>query len=146
MGHNNGAAHFLEHMAFKGTHSKTQKQLEVEIENIGGHRNAYTSREQTVYYAKVTKKDLPQAADILQESSFDEAKINAERGVILREMESVEEQTEEVVFDQLHAAAFQGTPLAQTILGPRENIAKISKNDLTDFIKTHYTGPRMVVD
>merc|ERR1719375_2787175 len=73
---NNGAAHFLEHMAFKGTSKRTQKQLEVEIENIGGHLNAYTSREQTVYYANVFKQDIPQAmdilSDILQNSLLDE--------------------------------------------------------------------------
>merc|ERR1711871_733775 len=87
---NNGAAHFLEHMAFKGTSKRTQRQLEVEIENIGGHLNAYTSREQTVYYANVFKQDVPQAldilSDILQNSLLDEGAINRERGVILREM------------------------------------------------------------
>lgn len=64
---NNGAAHFLEHMAFKGTKSRTQRQLEVEIENMGGHLNAYTSREQTVYYAKVFKGDVPKAMEILSD-------------------------------------------------------------------------------
>lgn len=63
--HNNGAAHFLEHMAFKGTSKRTQYQLEIEIENMGGHLNAYTSREQTVYFAKVFEKDVPRAMDIL---------------------------------------------------------------------------------
>ena len=77
---NNGTAHFLEHMAFKGTKSKTQKQLEMEIENMGGHLNAYTSREQTVYYAKVFKNDVPKAmemlSDILQNSLLDEGAID----------------------------------------------------------------------
>jgi processing peptidase subunit beta len=71
---NNGVAHFLEHMAFKGTAKRTQLQLETEVENMGGHLNAYTSREQTVYYAKVLKKDVPQAvellSDILTNSTF----------------------------------------------------------------------------
>jgi processing peptidase subunit beta len=63
----NGCAHFLEHMAFKGTTKRTQVELEKEIENIGGHLNAYTSREQTVYFAKVAKNDVPQAIDILSD-------------------------------------------------------------------------------
>lgn len=89
----NGTAHFLEHMIFKGTADRTVRQLEEEIENMGGHLNAYTSREQTTYYAKVLDKDVPKAldilADILQNSSFDEGRINRERDVILREMEEV---------------------------------------------------------
>lgn len=71
---NNGVAHFLEHMAFKGTSKRSQRQLEVEVENMGAHLNAYTSREQTVYYAKVLKKDVPKAvemlSDILLNSTF----------------------------------------------------------------------------
>ena len=71
---NNGVAHFLEHMAFKGTSKRSQLQLETEVENMGAHLNAYTSREQTVYYAKVLKKDVPKAvemlSDILLNSSF----------------------------------------------------------------------------
>ena len=89
----NGTAHFLEHMIFKGTEKRTARQLEEEIENMGGHLNAYTSREQTTYYAKVTDKDVPKAldilSDILQNSKFDENRISRERDVILREMEEV---------------------------------------------------------
>jgi processing peptidase subunit beta len=145
----NGTAHFLEHMIFKGTKKRNLRQLEEEIENMGGHLNAYTSREQTTYYAKVLKKDVPVAvdilADILQNSSFEEERINRERNVILREMEEVEGQVEEVMFDHLHATAFQYSPLGRTILGPAENIRNISKSDLRNYITTHYTGPRMVV-
>lgn len=89
----NGTAHFLEHMIFKGTERRSTRGLEEEIENMGGHLNAYTSREQTTYYAKVMDKDVPKAldilADILQNSKFEECKINRERDVILREMEEV---------------------------------------------------------
>ncbi|XP_008805107.2 probable mitochondrial-processing peptidase subunit beta, mitochondrial [Phoenix dactylifera] len=145
----NGTAHFLEHMIFKGTADRTVRQLEEEIENMGGHLNAYTSREQTTYYAKVMDKDVPKAleilADILQNSSFDEARINRERDVILREMEEVEGQTEEVIFDHLHATAFQYTPLGRTILGPASNIKTITKEQLKNYISTHYTAPRMVI-
>lgn len=148
-GKNNGAAHFLEHMAFKGTNTRTQKQLEVEIENMGGHLNAYTSREQTVYYAKVFKKDVPKAieilADILQNSKLDEAAITRERDVILREMEEVNKQYDEVILDHLHETAFMGTGLGRTILGPEENIKNLTKADLTNYIQTHYTANRFVI-
>ncbi|GFH45186.1 hypothetical protein CTEN210_01660 [Chaetoceros tenuissimus] len=146
---NNGAAHFLEHMAFKGTSKRTQQQLEVEIENMGGHLNAYTSREQTVYFAKVFKEDVGSAveilSDILLNSKLEEGAIERERDVILREMEEVNKQQEELVLDHLHATAFQGTGLGRTILGPEENIRSLSKGDLEDYIKTHYTAPRMVI-
>ena len=146
---NNGAAHFLEHMAFKGTKTRTQKQLEVEIENMGGHLNAYTSREQTVYFAKVFKTDVPKAmeilSDILQNSLLDEAAITRERDVILREDEEVKKQYEEVILDHLHETAFMGTGLGRTILGPIENIKSLTKADLQSYINTHYTANRFVV-
>ncbi|VFQ58474.1 unnamed protein product [Cuscuta campestris] len=89
----NGTAHFLEHMIFKGTERRTARELEEEIENMGGHLNAYTSREQTTFYAKVLDRDIHRAldilADIIQNSKFDENRIDRERDVILREMEEV---------------------------------------------------------
>ncbi|KAF9165203.1 hypothetical protein BGX21_007953, partial [Mortierella sp. AD011] len=108
---NNGTAHFLEHMAFKGTSSRGQHDLEIQIENMGAHLNAYTSREQTVYYAKSFKSDIPKAvevlSDILQNSTLNNEAIERERDVILREQQEVDKQMEEVVFDHLHATAFQ---------------------------------------
>jgi len=145
----NGVAHFLEHMAFKGTGKRSQTDLELEVENAGMHLNAYTSREQTVYYAKCLKKDLAKAvdiiADITQNPKLGEQEIERERSVILREMEEVEGNLQEVVFDHLHSVAYQGTPLGLTILGPTENIKSIRKTDLTDYIKEHYHGPRVVL-
>jgi processing peptidase subunit beta len=146
---NNGAAHFLEHMAFKGTSKRTQQQLEVEIENMGGHLNAYTSREQTVYYAKVFKKDVPKAVeilgDILLDSKLDEAAIDRERDVILREMEEVNKNQEELILDHLHETAFQGTGLGRTILGPEQNIRSLTRADLKNYIDTHYRADKMVI-
>jgi len=84
-------------------------------------------------------------ADILQNSCFSEDRIARERDVILREMEEVEGQAEEVIFDHLHATAFQYSPLGRTILGPAKNIKTITKAHLQQYISTHYTGPRMVV-
>jgi mitochondrial-processing peptidase subunit beta len=145
----NGTAHFLEHLAFKGTQKRSQSQLELEIENMGAHLNAYTSRENTVYYAKAFNNNVPATvdilADILQNSKLEPQAIERERDVILREQEEVDKQLEEVVFDHLHATAFQGQPLGRTILGPKENIQSINRNDLTNYIKTNYTADRMVL-
>ena len=116
---------------------------------MGAHLNAYTSREQTVYYAKCLSKDVPKAveiiADILQNSKFGEAEIERERPVILREMQEVESNLQEVVFDHLHTIAYQGTALGMTILGPSENIKTIQRKDLIHYIDSHYKGPRIVL-
>ncbi|CAO1629520.1 unnamed protein product [Sympodiomycopsis kandeliae] len=145
----NGTAHFLEHMAFKGTGRRSQHSLELEVENLGAHLNAYTSREQTVYYAKSFRKDVDKAvdiiSDILQNSKLETSAIERERDVILREQEEVDKQIEEVVFDQLHSVAFQGQPLGRTILGPKSNILSIKQQDLAQYIKANYTADRMVL-
>lgn len=146
---NNGVAHFVEHMLFKGTGKRSKMQLEQEVENIGGHLNAYTSREQTVFYAKVNKGDVGQAVDILSDiltnSQCTEEAIEQERDVILREMQEVDGTMEEVIFDRLHETAYRGTMLGKTILGPAENIKSITRQQITDYINTHYTAPRIVL-
>ncbi|EFA82909.1 mitochondrial processing peptidase beta subunit [Heterostelium album PN500] len=147
---NNGVAHFLEHMIFKGTEKRPSPHyIETEIENMGGNLNAFTSREHSAYYMKVLKENIPNAvdilSDILQNSKFEQSNIDKERHVILSEMQYVQSKEEEVIFDQLHAAAFQGSALGRTILGPVENINKISRNDIKDFISQNYTGQRLVI-
>jgi processing peptidase subunit beta len=146
---NNGTAHFLEHLSFKGTKSRTQLSLELEIENIGAHLNAYTSRENTVYYAKATEEDLPNAVDILSDiltkSVLDPKAVERERDVIIRESQEVDKMHDEVVFDHLHAICYKDQPLGRTILGPIKNIKTITKKDLTDYINKNYSADRMVL-
>jgi processing peptidase subunit beta len=146
---NNGVAHFLEHLFFKGTARRSRKQLEMEVENMGAQLNAYTSREQTVFYTKVFKEDVAQGLDILadmiQNSTITPQNVENERGVILREMEDVNSQIEEVVFDRLHETAYRENALGRTILGPVENIQRISQADIKEYIASHYTAPRMVI-
>ncbi|EEB07310.1 peptidase complex beta subunit Qcr1 [Schizosaccharomyces japonicus yFS275] len=146
---NNGAAHFLEHLAFKGTKSRSQQDLELEFENAGAHLNAYTSREQTVYYAHSFKDEVPKTvsvlADILQNSTISKDAVERERQVILREQEEVDKVTDEVVFDHLHATAFQGQSLGRTILGPRENIESLRREDLLKYIADNYRSDRIII-
>ncbi|KAJ1973257.1 Mitochondrial-processing peptidase subunit beta [Dimargaris xerosporica] len=146
---NNGTAHFLEHMAFKGTPQRSQYDLELGVENMGAHLNAYTSREQTVYFAKTFQSDVPASveilSDILQKSTLSPEAIERERDVILREQQEVDKVMEEVVFDHLHATAFQGHSLGRTILGPKENIQSLTRDDLKSYIETKYGGDRMVL-
>ncbi|KAJ1904215.1 Mitochondrial-processing peptidase subunit beta [Tieghemiomyces parasiticus] len=146
---NNGAAHFLEHMSFKGTAKRSQQDLEMNIENMGAHLNAYTSREQTVYFAKAFQSDVPASveilSDILQNSTLSEDAIERERDVINREQQEVDKVMEEVVFDHLHATAYQTHSLGRTILGPKRNIDSLTRADLKNYISTNYAGDRMVL-
>lgn len=116
---------------------------------MGGHLNAYTSREQTCFYAKTLRQDVPAAMDILsdllQNAVLDPRAIERERDVILREHEEVNKNMEEVIMDYLHSVAFQGTPLGRTILGSQENIRKISKSDIQQYIADNYSASRMVL-
>lgn len=146
---NNGTAHFLEHLAFKGTTSRSQLALELEIEDLGAHLNAYTSRENTVYYAKSTENDIPNAinvlSDILTRSTLEPKAIERERDVIIRESEEVDKMYDEVVFDHLHSICYKNQPLGRTILGPLENIRTIKRDDLKNYIGKNYASDRMVL-
>ncbi|XP_071750769.1 cytochrome b-c1 complex subunit 1, mitochondrial [Centroberyx gerrardi] len=146
---NNGAGFFLEHMAFKGTKKHPQTALEQQVESMGAHLSAYTSREHTAYYMKTLAKDLPKAVELLSEvvqsNSLSEADIEQQRGVVLRELEEVEGNLQEVCLDLLHATAFQGTPLGHSVLGPSTNARILTRQDLVDYINSHYKAPRMVL-
>lgn len=144
-----GTAHFLEHLAFKGTKNRSQVDLELEVEDCGSHLNAYTSRENTVYYAKTLKEDIPRSvnilSDILTRSKLEKMAIEKERPVIIRESEEVDKMYDEVVFDRLHEVVFKDQPLGRTILGPIDCIRTIQQEDLKKYITTNYKGDRMVL-
>jgi len=146
---NNGVAHFLEHLAFKGTRSRTKLEMEQFFENNGCHLNAYTSRENTVYFSHTLKEHLETSVDIISDiitnSKFEKKDIENERDVIIRESEFVDSQYDEVVFDHLHSIIFKESSLGFPILGPINNIKKIDRQDIKNFIYEHYKGNRMVV-
>jgi len=146
---NNGVAHFLEHLAFKGTQARTRVGLEIEVENMGASLNAYTSREHTVYFIKAFKNDVPHAlellSDIVQHSKYNTSDIEYERQVVLREMEEVNKKVEELAMDQLHALAFDGSSLGYTILGPESNIQSFDRKQIVEYVRTHYCADRLLV-
>lgn len=146
---NNGTAHFFEHLAFRGTKKRSRRKLELEVENIGTQLHAYTSRDQTAYFARTNGTTIPQAieilSDVLQNPTLSELSIAEERDTILRELREVSSLPEEVALDRLHDVAFKGTSMSRTILGPPNNIIAISRNDLTQYIKDHYRSDRMVI-
>ena len=144
----NGIAHFLEHMAFKGTQSRSALDIAQAIENVGGYINAYTSKEMTAYYARVLENDVPLAidviGDILLNPIFDQRELETERGVILQEIGQSLDTPDDVIFDWLQEAAFPDQPLGRTILGPSELVKNFSREDLLEFVSEQY-GPEQMV-
>lgn len=145
----NGIAHFLEHMAFKGTKRRTALEIAEVIEDVGGYINAYTSREVTAYYARVLANDVPLAldviADILLNPTFDENEIEVERGVILQEIGQALDTPDDVIFDWLQEEAYPNQPLGRTILGPSERVRHFSREDLSSFVSEHYGPGQMIL-
>jgi len=145
----NGIAHFLEHMAFKGTSRRTPLQIAEVLEDVGGYLNAYTSREMTAYYARVLEPDVGLAldviADILLDPLFDPKEIETERGVILQEIGQALDTPDDVIFDWLQEAAYPGQPIGRPILGPAERVAAFTRGDLQDFVAEHYGPDRMIL-
>ncbi len=144
----NGIAHFLEHMAFKGTARRTSLQIAEAIEDVGGYINAYTSREVTAYYVRVLENDvalgLDVIADILRNPILDDSEIEVERGVILQEIGQALDTPDDVIFDWLQEEAYPNQPIGRTILGPAERVSAFNREDLKTFIADHY-GPEQMI-
>ncbi len=145
----NGIAHFLEHMAFKGTERRSALEIAEAIEDVGGYINAYTSREVTAYYVRVLETDVPLAmdvvADIVLNPVFDLNEIEVERGVILQEIGQAADTPDDVIFDWLQADSYRDQPLGRTILGPAERVQAFSRDDLARFTAQHYGPGQMIL-
>jgi predicted Zn-dependent peptidase len=145
----NGISHFLEHMAFKGTTTRNAKQIAEQFDNIGGKINAYTSRERTVYYAKVLKQDVEFAteflSDILQNSTFEKDELEKERGVILQEIAMTNDTPDDIIFDYFQETAFPKQAIGRSILGPVKNIKKFQREDFVNYINKQYNYSNIVV-
>uniref|UniRef100_A0A8C5F253 Ubiquinol-cytochrome c reductase core protein 1 n=1 Tax=Gopherus evgoodei TaxID=1825980 RepID=A0A8C5F253_9SAUR len=132
-----------------GTKKRPCATFEKEVESMGAHLNSYTSREQTAFFVKALSKDLPKAveilADIVQNCSLEDSQIEKERSTILQELQEIDSNLTDVVFDYLHATAYQGTALSRTVEGTTENIKRLTRGDLATYIDTHYKAPRMVL-
>lgn len=146
---NSGVAHYLEHMHFKGTKKRTKGELEIEVENMGGALNAFTSRDTTLFYIEVLQENCVNALDIISDqllnSAYLDEYISDERHTIIREAEEVAKDMRETLLEDLHNGVFRDHILGQPILGCTKSIKKINKSQLKRFIETHYLADRIVV-
>jgi len=145
----NGVSHMLEHMTFKGTRKRSAQAIAEEIEDVGGHINAYTSRENTAYYAKVLKDDLGLAvdmvADLVQNATLDEEELERERGVILQEINQAQDTPDDVVFDLFQDACFPDQALGRPVLGTLDGVGQMPRTDIMAYMNDHYRTGDMVL-
>ena len=145
----NGVAHLLEHMVFKGTHTRSARAIAEQIEDVGGALNAYTARDMTVFHARVLAADLPLGvaliADLVTNPRFDAAEIDRERQVVLQELGEARDTPDDIVFDHLQEAAFPDQALGRSILGSEASLGGVGAAELRDWLATQYRGGSCVV-
>ena len=145
----NGISHLLEHMAFKGTTSRSALKIAEEIENVGGIINAYTSRDVTAYYVKVLKENTKLALDILtdifQNATMDEEELEREKGVIIQEIGQTYDAPDDAVFEYYQSTAYPDQAFGRSILGTTQTVSDISRETLLSYMHDEYTTPRVIV-
>ncbi|MBY0381225.1 MAG: insulinase family protein [Xanthobacteraceae bacterium] len=144
-----GMSHLLEHMAFKGTVTRTSREIVEEIEAVGGDLNAATSSETTAYYARVLKADVPLALDVLSDilanPTFETDELEREKGVIVQEIGAAMDTPDDAVFEYLSELAYPDQPMGRSLLGTPETLKSFTREKLRGYLTTHYHGPDMVV-
>jgi len=145
----NGISHFIEHLLFKGTEKRTAKEIADTMDAVGGQLNAFTSKEITCYMARTLDTHIDVALDVLSDmlfnSTFEEAGIERERGVILEEINMYEDTPESVAMSLLELNSFKNHPLGMTILGPPETIKSLNRQDFIDFLGNNYKPHNTVI-
>jgi predicted Zn-dependent peptidase len=145
----NGISHFIEHLLFKGTERRSAAHIAEEMDAVGGVINAFTSKEQTCYYAKVLDENLPLAIDLLTDiflhSSFDAEEIERERSVILQEISQAEDTPDDYVHDLFNIDFFRDHPIARPICGRLQTVTSFQRSDIVDFFKSRYLPGRVIV-
>ena len=147
--HESGMAHFVEHMSFKGTHRRTARQIINRLESVGGDLNAYTGKEETVFYSSVLRQHLPKAIDLLVDitlnSTFLQEEMNKEVEVVIDEIESYNDQPSELIFDEFEEICFPTHPLGRNILGEAPQLRELTSEHMHAFHQRMYRPERMVL-
>ena len=145
----NGISHLLEHLAFKGTKKRTAFSIAEEIEAVGGQLNAYTSRENTAYYAKVLKEDVALAidiiSDILQNSTIEPSELEREIEVVIQEINQSHDTPDDIIFDHFQETAYPNQAIGRPVLGEESLIKSINRDTLLDYMKVQYSASKIIV-
>jgi predicted Zn-dependent peptidase len=144
-----GASHFLEHLLFKGTEERSAHSIAEDIEAVGGDMNAFTTKEYTAFYTRLIDEDLELGLDILSDimwaPAFRPDEIDAERQVILEEINMHEDEPSDLVHELLHEALYPGHPLGREVLGERSTITAMTRDQIANYFRTRYKPPSIVV-
>ncbi|MEU7710481.1 M16 family metallopeptidase [Micromonospora chalcea] len=144
-----GAAHFLEHLLFKGTNKRSALEISSQIEAVGGETNAFTTKEYTCYYARVLDEDLPLAIDVMcdlvADSVLTPADVETERGVILEEIAMHDDEPGDEVHDLFARAVYGDHPLGRLISGTEETVTPMTRRQIQGFYRRRYTAPQIVI-
>ncbi len=146
---NNGISHFIEHMMFKGTRTRSAKDIAEAFDNIGGQVNAFTSKEYTCYYARVVDQHTDIALEVLADmyfnSVFSETEIEREKNVVIEEIKMSEDTPDDLVHDLLTSTSFGSHPLGYSILGTEKVLKSLNRSDILKYIKNRYTTENTVI-
>ena len=144
-----GASHFLEHLLFKGSETMTARDIAETFDSIGAESNAFTSKDYTCFWARLLDQDLPTGlgvlAEMIQRPAFRQRDIDAERSVVIEEINMNEDDPSDVAFEQFTQAVFEGHPLERPVLGTRESIRAMSRDDIAGYWRRRYTPASTVV-
>ena len=144
-----GASHFLEHLLFKGTETRSAQAIAEDIEAVGGEMNAFTTKEYTAFYTRLIDEDLELGLDILSDivwaPAFRPDEIDAERQVILEEINMHEDEPSDLVHELVHEALYPGHPLGREVLGDRSTITAMTRDQIAEYFTTRYKPPSIVV-
>jgi predicted Zn-dependent peptidase len=144
-----GISHFLEHMLFKGTEKRTSFEIAREIDDVGGHLNAYTTKDSVGFFVKVLKEDLPLAVDVISDifknPTFPEDEIQREKDVVLQEIKMVEDSPDDYIHDLAFKHMWANHPLGYSILGEVKTVNSFNRDLLFEFKKTHHTRDNIIL-
>lgn len=145
----NGISHFLEHMVFKGTRNRTVREIAQSLESLGGYLNAFTTKEQTCFYARVLDTNIGEAMDVLADivlhASFEKKEMEREKQVVIEELKNAEDDPEDIIHDYFEKAIFPEHSLGYPIIGTEANLRRFRQDDLRGHVARHYRPSRLVI-
>jgi len=146
---NNGISHFIEHMVFKGTKKRTAKMISDEIESTGGYLNAFTSKEQTCFYGRGLSENLAKTfdviSDMIQNPVFREKDIKKEIGVVIDELNDIDDSPDELIFDKFEEIIFKKNPLSLPVIGTEKTIYSFNSHNVQNYFESNYSSNLLIV-